>query len=114
MRETYHVHVAPVVFIVVTLVVGVGLTRLAGQPSPFVWLVAITVGLLAAIGTRSFGGASRRPVLRRRRREDDAPTDGWRCPLCGGTGLEPGRTGPGDPPQPTCRQCGGRGYVYEL
>ena len=105
---------APFVFIVVAVVVGVALTGLAGQSSPFVWLVAITVGLLAAIGTRSFGGWSRRPVPRRRRREDDAPVDGWRCPLCGGTGLEPGRAGPDDHPPPTCRQCGGRGYVYEL
>jgi hypothetical protein len=103
--------VAPVVFIVVAVVVGVVLTGLAGQPSLFVWLVAITVGLLAAIGTRRFGGASRRPVPGR---EDDAPADGWRCPLCGGTGLEPGGTGPDDRTQPTCRQCGGRGYVYEL
>jgi hypothetical protein len=106
--------VAPVVFVVVTVVLGMALTGLVGQPSPIVWLVAVTVGLLAAAGTRSLGVAFRRPDRGGRRREDDAPADGWRCPLCGGTGLEPGPSGPDDRRQPTCRQCGGRGYVYEL
>jgi hypothetical protein len=101
-------------FVIVTVITGALLTNLFGQSSPGVWFAAALIGVLAAwfVGRLTGGLSVARP---RRRSRDYEPEGNYRCPLCAGAGTEPQRSSDRDaPPGPTCRQCGGRGYVDRL
>jgi hypothetical protein len=101
-------------FVIVTVIAGALLTNLFGQSSLGVWLAAALLGLLAAWFVRRMSGGLIAPRPRRRARDGEAEGN-YRCPLCGGAGTEPSRSSDRDArPGPTCRQCGGRGYVDRL
>jgi hypothetical protein len=102
------------VFVVVTVITGAVLTAILGGFSPIAWLLAASIGMLVAMGTSRMGGGGA-GVLggRRRRRARGEDPGNYRCPLCAGSGWEPGPMGRDDR-RVTCRQCGGRGYVDEL
>jgi hypothetical protein len=102
------------VFVVVSVITGVVLTAVLGRFEPIVWLLAIAVGALVAMGTGRMGGGGLGGLRRRpRRRGRGEDTGNYRCPLCAGSGWEPGPRGRDDR-RVTCRQCGGRGYVDQL